>query len=188
MNLYEDNRGLELYRPEQLLDVDDEVFDGLLSPTQLARLRSAIVDEIAQSMLLRHTGQRRRSEQTALPTALIDGLYTATSKGLEQAVSDALTHVGLSNERVLRQPAGEEDIRLTHPNGTVVISVTASEGDARPIRWNKAKEILGTGAGLNPINYVSIARPSFDSLAERSVTDIAREIDSRKLFADIRTR
>jgi hypothetical protein len=43
---------------------------------------------------------------------------------------------------VLRQPHGEEDICVAHAAGTVIVSVTAKENDSRPIRWNKAKEIL----------------------------------------------
>jgi hypothetical protein len=82
----------------------------------------------------------------------------------------------------MRQPTGEEDIRVAHSDGTVVISVTATQDDARPVRWNKAKEILGTGAGLNPINYVCIARPSFDGLAQRSATNIARETGGRSIL------
>jgi hypothetical protein len=39
---------------------------------------------------------------------------------------------------------------MAHSDGTVVISVTDTQDDARPVRWNKAKEILGTDAGLNP--------------------------------------
>jgi hypothetical protein len=114
--------------------------------------------------------------------AQVEDLYVTTGNGLELAVADAFTHVGLSAERVPRQPSGEEDIRLAHSDGTVVISVTASKGDARPVRWNKAKEILGTGAGLNPINYVCIARPSFDKLAENSAANIAREQGSRSIL------
>lgn len=62
------------------------------------------------------------------------------------------------------------------------MSVTASKDDLRPIRWNKAKEILGTGTGLNPVNYVCIGRPGFHSLAESQVSNIAREEGSRSLL------
>ncbi len=180
--LYRDERGLELHTPEALLDLPDETFGKLLTPTQLDRLRKAIVEDIHASLLVRRTGQRRRAEVVDLPAKLVDDLYTTTGNGLELAVADALTHVGLSAERVLRQPSGEEDIRLAHSDGTVVISVTASKDDARPVRWNKAKEILGTGAGLNPTNYVCIARPSFDKLAEKSAANIAREQGSRSIL------
>jgi helicase len=64
----------------------------------------------------------------------------------------------------------------------VIISVTASRDDARPIRWNKAKEILGAGVGLNPVNYVCVGRPGFESLAERSASDIARETGTRSIL------
>jgi hypothetical protein len=113
---------------------------------------------------------------------LIENLYTATGGGLEQAVTDALVHVGLSATRLVRQPSGEEDIQLTHPSGTIVVSVTASQRDARPVKWSKAREVLGTGAGLNPINYVCVGRPSFESLAERKANEIARETGPRRLL------
>ncbi len=180
--LYRDERGLDLHTPEALLDRPDEDFEDLLTPTLLDRLRKAIVEDIHASLLVRRTGQRRRAEVADLPAKLVDDLYTTTGNGLELAVADALSSVGLSVERVLRQPSGEEDIRLAHADGTVVISVTASKDDARPVRWNKAKEILGTGTGLNPTNYVCIARPSFDKLAESSAANIARERGSRSIL------
>jgi hypothetical protein len=180
--LYRDERRLDLHTPEALLDRPDEDFEDLLTPTLLDRLRKAIVEDIHASLLVRRTGQRRRAEVADLPARLVDDLYTTTGNGLELAVADALSSVGLSVERVLRQPSGEEDIRLAHADGTVVISVTASKDDARPVRWNKAKEILGTGTGLNPANYVCIARPSFDKLAESSAANIAREQGSRSIL------
>jgi hypothetical protein len=64
----------------------------------------------------------------------------------------------------------------------VIISVTASKDDGHPIRWNKTKEILGGGTGLNPINYVCIGRPDFDSLAQRRADDIAREAGARSIL------
>ena len=112
---------------------------------------------------------------------LIENLYTATGGGLEQAVTDALNQVGLSARRLVRQPSGEEDIQLAHGNGTVVMSVTASQDDVRPVRWSKVREVLGTGAGLNPI-YVCVARPGFESLAERKAGEIARETGPRRLL------
>jgi hypothetical protein len=90
--------------------------------------------------------------------------------------------VGLAVTRIVRQPHGEEDIQLDHPNGTVVVSVTASESETKGIRWNKVREVLGTGAGLNPINYVCVGRPSFHSLAERRAGEIARETGARRLL------
>jgi len=50
------------------------------------------------------------------------------------------------------------------------------------VKWSKAREVLGTGAGLNPINYVCVGRPSFESLAERKANEIARETGPRRLL------
>jgi helicase len=182
LRLYRNERGIELYELEQILDAPDEQFDGLLTPTQLARLRLAILTDIEESLRRKHAGQLARAGQASLPAKLVDDLYTATGHDLEQAVTDALKHVGLSATRVLHQPSGEEDVRLAHTDGTVVISVTASQDDARTIRWNKAKAILGTGAGLNPVNYVCIGRPGFGSLAERHASEIARETGPRSIL------
>lgn len=182
LGLYHSRQGVDLHDPEVILDAPDDAFKGLLTSLQVARLKQAILDDIEESLKRRRAGQLARADQIALPRKLIDDLYTAKSTGLEQAVTDALNHAGLSAARVLRQPHGEEDIRLAHADGTVVISVTASQEDVRPIRWNKAKEVLGTGAGLNPINYVCIGRPSFESLAERRAKDIARETGARSIL------
>jgi helicase len=182
LSLYRNNRGVELHDPEQALDAPDKDFAGLLTPRQLARLRQAILADIEESLKRKRAGQLARAEQAELPLKLVDELYAAKGGGLEQAVTDALNHIGLSATRVVRQPHGEEDVRLAHADGTVVISVTASQEDARPIKWNKAKEILGAGVGLNPANYVCVGRPSFESLAERSATEIARETGARSIL------
>ncbi|GAA5103905.1 DEAD/DEAH box helicase [Haloechinothrix salitolerans] len=165
-----------------VLDAADEVFQGLLTPLQLDRLRQAIVVDIEESLQRKHAGHSSRAEQVSLPRRLVDDLYTATGGGLEQAVTDALNQSGIVATRVLRQPHGEEDIQVSHPTGTVIVSVTASQDDVRPIKWNKAKEILGAGAGHNPVNYVCIGRPHFDGLAEQCASNIARETGERTLL------
>jgi helicase len=182
LSLYRNDRGVELHDPEHVLDAPDEAFAGLLTSRQLGRLRQAILADIEESLKRKRAGQVARAEQAELPLKLVDELYAAKGGGLEQAVTDALNHVGLSATRVMRQPHGEEDIRLAHADGTVVISVSASQDDARPIKWNKAKEILGAGAGLNPANYVCVGRPSFESLAERRAREIARETGARSIL------
>ena len=179
--LYE-NEGSELYDPETIIDAPDEAFNGLLTPLQLARLRDAIRADIQESIRRKRSGQVARAEQANLVRKLIDDLYATKGADSEQAVADALNHVGLSATRVLRQPHGEEDVRVAHADGTVIVSVTASQDEGRPIRWNKAKEILGAGAGLNPINFVCAGRPGFDALAQRSAGNIARETGSRSIL------
>ena len=155
---------------------------GPAHATAVARLKQAILADLEETLQRRRAGHAARAEQAELPLRIIDDLYSATGGGLEQAVADALEHVGLSAQRVLRQPHGEEDVRVAHPDGTVVISVTASQGDARPVKWNKVKEVLGAGIGQNPTNYVCVARPGFDSLAERNAASIAREPERRLLL------
>jgi hypothetical protein len=174
-----------LHDPEVIIDADVEQFEGLLTPSQLARLKQAILEEIEDTLLRRRAGHLARAEQAALPSQLVEQLYAATGGDLEQAVADALEHVGLPAQRVLSQRRAEEDVRLAHADGTVVFSVTASQGDVRPVKWNKVREVLGAGVGLNPVNFVCVARPGFDSLAERHAAEIAREPARRLLLVPV---
>jgi helicase len=182
MRLYEGDTGLELYDPDNLLEASADDLAGLLTPIEAVALREAITAERGESLRRRRRGHRERAERAQFNAQLIDDLYTATGGGLEQAVTDALSAVGLRVTRIVRQPYGEEDIQLDHQSGTVVISVTASDSETKAISWNKAREVLGTGAGLNPVNYICVGRPSFHSLAERRALEIASEVGQRRLL------
>lgn len=171
-----------LYDPEVILDTSDDQFSDVLSISKLRRLQQAILVDAEESLNRKKAGHVARASQANIARKLVEDLYVATGPQLEQAIVDALIYVGLSTQRVYRQRNGEEDIRISHSTGTIVVSVTASQDDRRPIRWNKVREVLGTGAGLNPVNYVCIGRPGFQSLAETQAGDIAREEGPRSLL------
>lgn len=182
LRLHAGDEGRRLFEPDVLLDADAAEFEGLLTAAEITALRAAIVSERGETLRRRRSGHVSRAEQAALDAALIEDLYTADGRALEQAVTDALNAVGVTTTRNVRQSHGEEDLRITHPQGTVVISVTASKDEGKRVAWSKAREVLGTGAGLNPVNYVCVARPGFHSLAERQAAEIAREEGRRRLL------
>lgn len=171
----------ELYEPHLILDERPESFAELLSSAQVVRLKEAILAATRDTLRRQQAGHVARAERANLPLRIVGELYNARSGSLEQAVTDALEHVGLTARRQLRQPQGEADVLLEY-GGTVVISVTASADDARPVPWDKVREVLGAGAGLNPVNYVCVARPSFHPLGERHAREIEREQGPRKLL------
>ncbi len=171
-----------LFDPDDVLNAELEDFRGLLTPAQLASLKATIERDTVDAIARRRAGHLARAAQANLPEQLVTALYASQGAGFEQAVAEALTHLGLPATRVLRQPHGEEDIRLAHNGGTIVISVTASRDEGKPVAWSKAREVLGQGAGLNPINFVCVARPRFDNLAVRQANDIARETGERRLL------
>jgi helicase len=176
------DKGRQLVEPDAVLEAAVEDFDGLLSPAQVVALQLAIEQDAEESMERRRVGQEARAQTAGLPTRLINDLYTRDGTGLEQPVCDAMNHIGLAASRLVHQPHGEEDIRLTHSSGTVVVSVTASETVAKPIKWTKANGVLGQGAGLNPVNYVCIGRPRFEALAIERASQIGQETGGRTIL------
>ena len=64
---------------------------------------------------------------------LIDDLYRLGGGALEQAIVDALDAVGVSATRNVRQSSAEEDLRISHGEGTIVVSVTASKTDGKRV-------------------------------------------------------
>ena len=182
LRLHVGDAGRQLYEPDVLLDADATEFDGLLTPAELEQLRTAIVAERGETLRRRRGAHIERAEQAALDTQLIDDLYRHAGGALEQAVVDALDAVGVSVTRNVRQSSAEEDLRISHEEGTIVVSVTASKSDGKRVAWSKAREVLSTGVGLNPLSYVCIARPGFHSLAERQADEIAREQGGRRLL------
>lgn len=182
VELARNESGVSLFDPDEVLGAKVEDFKGLLTPAQLASLKGAIERDTLDTIARRRAGHVARAEQADLPERLVEALYSAEGSGFEQAVFEVLAHLGLPAARILRQPHGEEDIRLAHSSGTVVISVTASRDESKPVAWSKAREVLGTGAGLNPVNFVCVARPRFESLAVRRASEIGRETGARSIL------
>jgi hypothetical protein len=178
LQLYE----LGVYQPDDILEADPANLQPALSAGQLERLKQAILHETEATVRRFRTGHLRRTSRSGLSPAMIDSLYSATGVELEQAVGEAISAAGLAAVHILRQPAGEEDVQVTTTAGQVVVSVTASQSDQKPVAWNKAKQVMAQGAGQNPVNCVCVARPRFESLAEVQAAKIARETGSRSIL------
>ncbi len=182
LRLHSGDGGRRLFDPDVLLDADAAEFDGLLRPIELERLRTAIIQERGDTLRRRREAQLERAQLASLDERLIGDLYDASGLDLEQAVADALSSTGLSVTRLTSQKKGEEDLQVSHRDGTIIISVTASLHSSKHVSWNKAKEVLGAGVGINPLNYVCIGRPGFQALAEELVGQIAQEEGPRRLL------
>lgn len=168
--------------PDDLLEADPGSLQPALSPKVAETFKDAILHETAMSLRRKRSGHVRAASEAGVPARLIETLYSATGKLLEEAVRDAFQTAGLVAKRIENQPYGEEDIQLATKHGTVVVSVTGSETDEKPIKWTKAQDVMGQGAGLNPVNCVCIGRPRFEALAERNANDIAREEGDRRIL------
>jgi len=182
MRLHAGDGGRRLFDPDVLLDAEAAAFDGLLRPIEIDRLRAAVTNARGESFKRRRDGQVQRAQAAAIEARLVADLYDTSGLDFEQAVADALGSIGVAVTRITSQKRGEEDLQVTHDDGTIVVSVTASLSPSRNIVWSKAREILGGGVGINPINYVCVGRPGFHSLAIEHAELIAREAGARRLL------
>ncbi len=182
IRLYEGGRDKHLHDPDVLLDAEDDDLAGLLTPLEAARLREAVIAERGETQTRRRRAQTERARVAELAEQLIDDLYTLGGVDLERAVADALAAVGIPATRIHEQKHGEEDLQIRHPDGTVVVSVTASLHPSKNIVWSKVREVLAAGVGMNPINYVCIGRPAFHSEAESLARQIGLEEGPRNLL------
>lgn len=177
----------ELLLPDRFLDIEPNQLSGVMTASQVARVKDAILRDTLESLARQRAGhvnraQLNRAQRAAVPLRIVEQLYDARGGGLEQAVLEAFQFSGVTASRIANQPHGEEDLRLTLEGGLVMVSVTASETEGKPIAWRKVREVLGTGAGANPANYLVVGRPLFDSLAVRNSTDLGREAGHRSLL------
>jgi hypothetical protein len=168
--------------PDDLLEADPMSLQAALSPGLVQAFKQAILRGTELSLRRKRAGHLRAAAEVAIPAALIETLYKATGMALEEAVADAFRAAGLSAKRMVNQPHGEEDIQVATARGIVVVSATGSTDDQKPIKWTKAQDVMGQGAGLNPINCVCVGRPRFEALAERNARAIAREGGDRKIL------
>jgi hypothetical protein len=175
-------REMEIIAPDDLLEADPRSLQPALSPRVAQAFKETILRETTTSLRRKRSGHLRAASEAGVPATLIETLYSATGKPFEEAVRDALQTAGLPAKRIENQPHGEEDIQVATKHGTVVVSATGSETDDKPIKWTKAQDVMGQGAGLNPVNCVCIGRPRFEALAERNANDIAREEGDRKIL------
>lgn len=167
LRLIHNEAGLVVTTPDALFDTPDDSFKGVISPRQLHALRDAALASM-QDMHLRH--QRAHSLRLARAAPfreLVDAAYRAAGTDFERAIEDLLTTapVSLDCVRVSRQRHGEEDLHLRYPDGVLIIQATASQDQLRNVRWEKAREVLAQGVGLNPIGFVVIGKPDFHDLA-----------------------
>lgn len=168
--------------PDDLLEIDPGSLQPALSPRVAQAFKETILRETAMSLRRKRSGHLRAASEAGVPVRLIETLYSATGKLLEEAVRDAFQTAGLVAKRIENQPHGEEDIQLATKRGAVVVSATGSATAEKPIKWTKAQDVMGQGAGLNPVNCVCIGRPRFEALAERNANAIAREEGDRRVL------
>lgn len=85
--------------------------------------------------------------------------------------------INLKAIRLAKQRRGEVDLYIPCTGGgSIVIAATASDDNAKPISWDKAREVLGMIGAPTPIkNYVVLGKPGFHNLAKENARELVND-------------
>lgn len=174
---------------DAILDAEPSDFLGIVSPGLLPLMQEAILKFTKESLRRYASSLLARANKLSLPLALIRNLVESQGNDFELAIRDLLNSPGieLSSSHISRQRAGEADIHISHPQGgTIVIQATSSEDNAKPITWNKCREVFGSTSVPGPIrNFVVVGKPDFQELAQSAADEIAPEGERRILLLPV---
>lgn len=183
--LVRNNTGRVFASYDQVLDAGPDDFVGVINPAIVPVLQEAIL-RLTNERIGRHkSGLLIRARRLSVPEALIKNLFESAGIDFERAIENILNapQLSIGVVRLARQRHGEADLYIPlAAGGSILISATASEDNAKPVSWDKAREIFGATGAPAPIrNFVVVGRPDFHETAQRNVEEIAHD-DARPML------
>ena len=171
--------------PHKVLDTNLDDFVGILSPQRAKRLQAAILDQIGESLLSRRFGHASRANRFTGLRALVERCYDKEGTDFEKALEELLKAplVTLQVNRFRKQRTGQPDLEVVGSQGTIVIQVTASRDNRKPVNWAKAKEVVSSvGYSGQATNFITVARPGFHDVAIGNANEMGKRGDQRLLL------
>jgi helicase len=164
---------------DQVLDASPNDFGGVINPSLVPRIQEAILQSTKETLRRYASGLLVRAKRLSVPEGLVKDLFTTQGTDFERAVENILNSekIGVGAVRLARQRGGEVDLYIPLPaGGSIVIGATSSTDNAKPISWDKAREILGAVGAPTPIrNYVVLGKPDFHETARRNAEEIVQD-------------
>ena len=186
LNLLVDNSTNKILdTPHRILDAGLDDFVGILSPRRAERLQAAILDHIGESVSSRRFGHATRANRFGGLRPLVERCYDLEGTELEIALQELLNtqYAQVKANRFARQRNGQPDLEIVGLQGTVVVQITASEDNKKPVNWAKAKEVVSSvGYSERASNYVTVARPEFHDVAIGNANEMAERGDQKLLL------
>jgi hypothetical protein len=186
MRLVVNDKDVKLDTFEKVLDASPESVAGIMSPKLFASLQTAILNSYKESVTRIEHGQILRLRKIGLDPSLIKHIYSSQGADFDRAISELLASslLGYDCSYVATQRRGDEDVRLNHPDGLIVISAKSSVS-GKPISWEEAREVLSCGAGRSPVAYITVGKPAFHKLAVEQSGNMATEQNRHLLFLTV---
>lgn len=187
IRLVRNDKGVMFDSLDKIVDAEMDDFRGILDPNIIHPLQEAILRDRKESLQRKQKGHLIRVERLALPLVMIRELYDSQGTKFEIAVERLLNcdQISFNCSRVPRQRKGEADIHLPHIDGTIVIQVTSSLDNVKPVSWDKAREVLASVGVSNPVNFITVGKPDFHELAISNAEGLAAEGSRRLLLVPV---
>ena len=186
LNLLVNNaKGKVLDTPHKILDTELGDFVGILSPQRAERLKAAILDQIGESLLSKRFGHASRADRFSGLRPLVERCYDAQGTAVEIALEELLKaqFLNLGVHRFAKQRTGQPDLEITGSKGTIVVQVTASIDNRKPVNWDKARQVPSSvGYSGTASNFVTVARPEFHDVAIGNANEMAGRADQKLLL------
>ena len=186
--LMNNSTGNTLLTLHEILDAAPDDFVGILSPQKAARLQATILEQIGESLTLRRSGHVMRADRFQGLRPIIERCYDSQGAEFERALEVLFCseYLQLQATRFTRQRNGQPDLEIIGSRGTIVLQVTSSENDRKPVSWSKAREVTTSiGFSGQASNFVTVASPAFHEVAVGNANEIADRGDQRLLLVSL---
>jgi replicative superfamily II helicase len=185
IRLLRNKHGKVFDSPHLILDTADNEFVGILPAHRVRILKESILRGIGESLRRRRAAHLVRADKFTGLRPLLKNVYDSSGEEFEEAVRELLNSepLQLAVSRFTSQPTGQPDLEFAGRKGTIVMQVTASQDDRKPVAWAKAREVLSSvGYSGRASNFATIGRPKFHEVAVRNARELADRGDQHLLL------
>lgn len=165
------NKGL--VKLDDILDTTIDELQNIIPKHLAIRLHEKIRQRIEDTLRRQKVGHLLRMEKLGRKTDTIKGCYELDGKSFSRAAFKLLQDVGLNVEYLEEEKNHRPDILVHLREGSIVIQCTARI-EKNYVGVKKAGEILSQGPRYNPIAYIVIGRPDFDTKAIQNASQIEK--------------
>ena len=162
-----------LVKLDDILDTTIDKLQNIIPKDLAIRLHEKIGQRIENTLSRQKMGHLLRMEKLRRKTDTVKKCYELDGKSFSRAVFTLLQEIGLNVEYLEEKKNHRPDVLVHLKEGSIVIQCTARI-EKNYVGIKKAGEILSQGPRYNPIAYIVVGRPDFDTRAIQNAFQIEK--------------